>query len=224
MKEICFFTTFFFGICLINITAELYDIKWLVYCSKPCIMMSLFFFLIYNSSSTERHTQNLFIAGMVFALLGDIFLMIRASGLFLPGLAAFLVMQWIYTSVFLRQSVSLFKEKFMLWYYIPFIGYATLLVYLLFPALPDQILKTGVAVYAASIATMAYAALLRRHGVSTKSFQMVFTGAILFVLSDSLIAINRFLTPVPLVSIWVMGTYATAQYLIVTGIRKEKMA
>jgi uncharacterized membrane protein YhhN len=40
-------------------------------------------------------------------------------------------------------------------------------------------------------------------------------GACAFMLSDSLIAINRFVQPLPLVSLWVLGSYYLAQILIV---------
>jgi len=43
----------------------------------------------------------------------------------------------------------------------------------------------------------------------------VAVGAVFFMLSDSLLAINRFVTPLPLSGLWVLSTYYTAQILIV---------
>ncbi len=43
----------------------------------------------------------------------------------------------------------------------------------------------------------------------------VAVGACFFMLSDSLLAINRFVTPLPLSGLWVLSTYYTAQLLIV---------
>ena len=43
----------------------------------------------------------------------------------------------------------------------------------------------------------------------------VAVGACVFMLSDALIAVNKFLTPVPLVSFWILLTYYAAQLLIV---------
>jgi alkylglycerol monooxygenase len=40
-------------------------------------------------------------------------------------------------------------------------------------------------------------------------------GACVFMVSDSLIAINKFVTPVPLASLWILVTYYAAQMLIV---------
>ncbi|MBK6978454.1 MAG: hypothetical protein IPH28_16255 [Cytophagaceae bacterium] len=42
-------------------------------------------------------------------------------------------------------------------------------------------------------------------------------GAILFIISDSLIAYSKFVTEIPLNSLWVMSTYGFAQYLILQG-------
>ena len=40
-------------------------------------------------------------------------------------------------------------------------------------------------------------------------------GACIFMLSDALIAINKFVTPVPLSGLWILATYFCAQMLII---------
>jgi uncharacterized membrane protein YhhN len=42
-----------------------------------------------------------------------------------------------------------------------------------------------------------------------------------FLLSDALLAINKFVAPIPMAGFWVMLTYITAQYLIVKGCSKD---
>ena len=42
-------------------------------------------------------------------------------------------------------------------------------------------------------------------------------GAAFFMLSDALLAINRFVTPLPWAALGVLGTYFTAQVLIARG-------
>jgi uncharacterized membrane protein YhhN len=54
--------------------------------------------------------------------------------------------------------------------------------------------------------------------VSDKSYQLVLIGAILFILSDSLIALSKFVVNIPLSSLWIMATYVVAQYLIIQGL------
>ncbi len=48
----------------------------------------------------------------------------------------------------------------------------------------------------------------------------VFIGAIVFVISDSILAINKFYTPIEKSSFFIMLTYLVAQYLIVIGVLK----
>jgi uncharacterized membrane protein YhhN len=49
-------------------------------------------------------------------------------------------------------------------------------------------------------------------------------GALLFVISDSLLAINKFYKPLPFAALFIMLTYCAAQYFIVRAFihRREK--
>jgi alkylglycerol monooxygenase len=47
-------------------------------------------------------------------------------------------------------------------------------------------------------------------------------GACVFMVSDSLIAINKFVTPVTLSPLWILATYYAAQLLIVHNARKPQ--
>jgi uncharacterized membrane protein YhhN len=69
---------------------------------------------------------------------------------------------------------------------------------------------------------MMMAAFNRKNLVSNISFNLVFSGAVLFVLSDSCIAINLFYKPFELARITIMLTYIIAQILIIKGILAEK--
>jgi uncharacterized membrane protein YhhN len=42
------------------------------------------------------------------------------------------------------------------------------------------------------------------------------------VISDSMIAIDKFYTQIPLAGFWIMITYISAQYLIMRGLAREK--
>ena len=59
--------------------------------------------------------------------------------------------------------------------------------------------------------------LHRWNNVSKNSFWFVLVGATLFVLSDSLIAVSKFVAPFPMSGILIMATYGIGQYLIVEG-------
>ena len=60
-------------------------------------------------------------------------------------------------------------------------------------------------------------ALNSRHQINNKASAYFITGALLFVFSDSLLAVNQFVMQHLAFSLGVMATYATAQYLIVNG-------
>ncbi len=68
---------------------------------------------------------------------------------------------------------------------------------------------------------MAARALNRFKTTSTESFLLVFFGSVLFVLSDTLIAIDKFYVSIPNDGVFVMSTYIAAQYLIMRGILQK---
>ena len=78
--------------------------------------------------------------------------------------------------------------------------------------------------YALTLLTMGIWAHKRRGATSSASFLMVSAGALLFVLSDSMIAINKFTIEVPAERLLVMSTYIIAQYLIIQGLLKHHKA
>ena len=53
---------------------------------------------------------------------------------------------------------------------------------------------------------------------------MVAAGALCFMVSDTLLAINRFVTPLPASALWVLGSYGAAQCLMVMGLLRARGA
>ena len=222
MKSKLLFTILFIVITLIEISANLAGFILLVYIFKPLIVISLILFAWKFQSFPDTRYRTIFFTALLFALLGDVFLMIRGADLFIPGLASFLIMQFLYISVFSRDiHSSVFTGKYLTAAF-PLLLFAFALYALLFSYLPDSVMRIAVAIYSVSISSMAWMAWLRKGFVSLGSFKFVFAGATLFMISDSLIAIDRFLHPIPLGTIWVMVSYAAAQYLIVMGVLKNK--
>jgi len=95
------------------------------------------------------------------------------------------------------------------------------LITVLFPVLGEM--KMPVVVYSMTITGMALAALHRYQKTTAKSFWMVMGGALIFMLSDSMIAINKFLEPIPSANVLIMLTYIAAQYLIISGLIKHQL-
>ena len=150
-------------------------------------------------------------AALVGSLAGDAFLMVE--GFFIPGLVSFLLAHVAYIVLF-RQGVA--------WFPRPLALVATLCVggamyaFLWQGGLPVE-LRIPVAVYVTVIALMAAQAIGRAGELGDRAARQVALGACFFMLSDSLLATNRFVQPLPLAQVWVLATYYAAQAFIVHG-------
>ena len=96
-------------------------------------------------------------------------------------------------------------------------AYGIVVYILLFPHL-DGVLKPAVLIYVLAILSMSSMALNRLGNGHPISFTLVFAGSLLFVASDTMIAINRFLVSIPFEGLLIMSTYIGAQYLIMRGL------
>lgn len=194
------------------------ELKWLQYTSKPMIMISLVAYYLVSANSSR---SMLVVVAMVFSLAGDVFLLDKSF--FIPGLIAFLFAHLAYIFAY-RQHRSEDSNHSLAGVHIvrlifPVILAGTGLVIILYPSLNE--LKIPVIIYASVIALMVITALFRYGRTSSTSFWMVFLGAVLFMISDSILAINKFLSPVALASFWIMLTYTSAQFLIMKGLLKH---
>lgn len=100
------------------------------------------------------------------------------------------------------------------------IAYGIGLFYFLLPHLGD--LKIPVLVYAVVICSMLLATVHIYFNVNEPSNKLYVGGALLFVVSDSLLAVNKFYHPIYLSGVLIMLTYCMAQYFIVAGFVREK--
>jgi uncharacterized membrane protein YhhN len=157
------------------------------------------------------------LAALFFSWAGDVMLELThiSANMFIPGLLCFLLAHIMYFTVFFLtpgESVILRKYVYLL---VPVILYGTGFIYYLYDELAD--LRIPVIIYTIAILTMLTGAIDRFKKVNQKSYLLVLTGAILFLISDSAIAINKFGHHFEYSSIVIMSTYVFAQYLIVTG-------
>lgn len=173
---------------------------------------------------TELRNKNGFgvlLFAVLFCWAGDILLIFTEQNelFFLLGLGAFLLGHIGYIFTF-RKCKASGKNKSLpaIYYGLPLI-YAIGLLLLLIPKLGDM--TVPVVAYAVVISMMCVAAMWRWGNTSVVSFKMVIYGAILFVISDSIIAVNKFYAPFSAASLLIMITYILAQYLIVVGLRKH---
>jgi uncharacterized membrane protein YhhN len=183
--------------------------------SKPLIVPSLLLYYFYHQSQRNR----LFLLAMFFCWLGDVFLMFQSSNelFFIFGLGSFLVGHLCLIATYrqLSNAGEGLNNPQRLRFSFPILLISTGLITILYPRLGD--LKIPVIIYSLVLSLMVLQALYRYGLTSARSFWFVFTGAFFFLISDSLIAINKFLEPLPLSGISIMVTYMLAQYLITKG-------
>ncbi|WP_157943815.1 MULTISPECIES: lysoplasmalogenase [Arenibacter] len=185
--------------------------------TKPLILISLIFFFGIKGKGFSKKIYHYTLLALCFSLLGDIFLLYdHLSALyFILGLIAFLLAHIAYAFAFYTQCKELIIKELLIVSGLLLV-YGTTLYVILHENLGD--LKIPVIIYILGILTLAITAYCRKYQVNSPSFKLVFIGALFFIVSDSILAINKFLFAIPLSSLLVMGTYATAQYLLVKGL------
>lgn len=170
----------------------------------------------------NMHDKKIILAALFFSWLGDVFLLMeyKAPLLFIFGLGSFLITHILYiiyfTGIKSNAASLLYKQPLLI---VAVLLYGSCLVWLLFPTLGD--LKIHVLVYAAVICTMLLCSLHIFFKTDKKAAWLFVTGALLFVVSDSVLAINKFYKPFTTAGIIIMLTYCAAQYYIITGFIKQ---
>ena len=154
------------------------------------------------------------IIGLIFSIGGDILLMLP-NDLFVPGLASFLIAQIIYTYAFLLGR----KLKVNSLSILPFAVFGVVVFVYLAPGLGA--LTIPVIVYISIILMMGWQAWEQWDSHRERWALLAFLGALFFVLSDTILAINKFRAPFEASTALVLITYTTAQWLITMSIRRE---
>ncbi len=186
--------------------------------AKPLIMISLFLWAVITPDARQVAGKKVLLTGMVFACAGDCFLMF--PDYFMEGLGAFLMMQWCYFAAFKKDFTRRTGIRYAVLSLIPVLLFTGVLLSRLLPEITDTVLSAAVILYAFSIGMMLWISLLRKSSAGKSSFAMVASGAVLFTISDTLIAWNKFVVPVDHGHLLIMSTYMAAQYLITRGMLK----
>lgn len=141
----------------------------------------------------------------------------RSQWFFIFALLLFLMTHLCYISVFNSQQNP---NKKILPFALLLFGFGGTIFMLLKNNLGALLMP--VTVYIWVILMMALFSYKRHGAVSRKSFYAVFIGALLFIISDTLLALDKFYKPMPLAQLSMMAVYAAAQFLIVKGILLSK--
>ncbi len=188
--------------------------------AKPFLLLTLIGYYVFSRAGEPMAIT--FLLALFFSWAGDVLLMFQDedSGFFIYGLAVFLIAHVCYIFTFRQHRTveethalqGLQRIRFAL----PVVLSGSGLVIILYPHLGE--LRLPVLAYALVLTLMVLSALFRYGRTPSASFVMVFAGSLLFMISDSLLAINKFIEPLTLAGFWIMLTYIGAQFLIVSGI------
>jgi uncharacterized membrane protein YhhN len=160
------------------------------------------------------------LAALALSWLGDVLLLFqdRHELFFIGGLLSFLSAHLSYLLAYRKHQwpgpglSGIGKAGLAL----PVVGAGLALLTALYAHLGP--LRLPVLLYAVVLVLMVLGAFYRYHRTTPSSFAWVASGAGLFMVSDSLLALNKFLTPLPAAGFWIMLSYSAAQYCIVTGL------
>ncbi|MDD1793494.1 lysoplasmalogenase [Enterovibrio makurazakiensis] len=190
---------------LLHINAAYKGPRWQFYLFKP-LTIALMMLIVVTGGEANTYAY-LVLAGLLFSLFGDVFLMLPKDR-FIPGLLSFLVAHIFYSVAFWLQF-----DGTMVWWLPSLLGAASVIIFLLLlPNLGPLLVPVGV--YIAVIAQMAWGAGEFWMNTHSQMAAYAFGGALLFMVSDTVLAFERFKGPFRASVVLVMSTYFCAQGLI----------
>jgi uncharacterized membrane protein YhhN len=219
------------GLCIIYWAILIFDIALILtgadffyrYFTKGLLMPVLFGIIISEVEHTDKWWSIRVISiALLFSLIGDLVLV--GDGLskinFAIGLACFWVVQICYILFFYRKRP--FRKKNSLFLFLSslcILGYIIVMNILMWTKMDRQSLTLPVLLYSFTIGFMLLCAIninnsKRLYKIAVSYF---IPGAIFFVVSDSILALNRFYYTHPVSDVYIMFTYGLAQFLIVCG-------
>ncbi|HVI48323.1 MAG TPA: lysoplasmalogenase [Chitinophaga sp.] len=206
---IIYFITLLADLILIGLQMEPYR-----YATKPLLMLILAVYFLSARTPMPQNRRLIMFAALLFSFAGDVLLLF--NNLFLPGLIAFLCAHICYIVFFLKIRYTN-PPVVLCRYPLIFLNAALLIGFIMFmlPYLGSMLIP--VMVYCTVIFIMVQSVLHCFHFRTQPAAWYCMTGAVLFMISDSLIAVDKFYHPLPAGGIWVMLTYGLAQCGLVYG-------
>jgi uncharacterized membrane protein YhhN len=207
MMKILSFLTFVSAVLTIYFD---YQDKRFVYLFKPLTMIFIIAVAWFYGDGRKGFYRWAILAGFVFSLIGDTLLINPQNFVF--GLASFLVAHICYIAAFFKAGEGKFKPVSLVAYPV---GGA---IFMLISGGVPENLKIPVVVYALAISTMLCAAISFYLTQKTTAALFALAGAAFFVLSDSLLAYNKFNGGFFPAAVLILSTYFFAQWLIARSV------
>ena len=185
--------------------------RWEVYVFKPLTTALLLALALAAPPQGAARYQLAVAVGLALSLVGDVFLMLPGDR-FAPGLCSFLLAHLAYLVAF-AADVPLAAAPVL---FAPFALFGLAILALLWRGLGR--LRVPVALYVLVIVSMAGQAVGRAWLLRNPAATLAASGAALFVVSDTLLSVNRFRQPFPSAQTLILGSYFLAQWLIAVSV------
>jgi uncharacterized membrane protein YhhN len=200
---------------VLEVRAELSGKRSIVYILKPLTVFLIILLAYHRALHPGSVYSAAILAGLAASLVGDVFLMLPKD-YFLAGLVSFLCAHLLYILAFISRGISggtsggVYPKSIVV--LVLLVSYGAALYAYLYRRLGA--LRIPVAVYVIVILVMVWLAISGwLHGVHPRS-GFAAAGALAFMLSDSILAVDRFRRGPAYTKAIVMASYFTAQTLI----------
>ena len=193
--------------CLIDFIGIYLDKQMMINFAKPMLMITLFWYYYSNTKTMNKF----FVLGLFFSFLGDVLLLGTGETYFIFGLLFFLIAHVFYIIIALKILQKPKPKEFVI-AGIPFLLLFLVLINVLYAGLGSM--KIPVIVYALTISFFGIVSLILYLQTKTKTSLLLVVGVLVFITSDTILALNLFYEKQSLYPLLIMMTYVLAQYLI----------
>jgi uncharacterized membrane protein YhhN len=184
---------------------------------KPLLLPPLILAVYFHDDFKRKF---LLMSALVFSWLGDVALIFAplSNWYFIAGLLAFLTAHVFYILIFSKEKLpsKTYPGKLQILAFIVILAFFTVITKTLSPHLGEM--EIPVNIYALTIWGMLGAAFSGYINWPTPARFWILGGAMSFVLSDTILAFNKFHHPIAMASLMIMLSYLLAQYAITKGI------
>ena len=194
-------------VCILDLIGIYLENSILIFTAKPLLMITLFWYYMVNA----KRVNKLLVTGLFFSFLGDVLLLGSGDLYFILGLLFFLIAHVFYILMVVKLLKST-KLSQVLIASIPYFLIFTSLLTILYSGLGDM--KIPVIVYAITITVLGISSLTLFLQNKTISHLGLVFGVLIFIISDSVLALNMFYKKQAIYPILIISTYVIAQYLI----------
>lgn len=213
--SLVYFTLVFLYILCNNIEG-FFTLRYLV---KPLVNLSIIGYFHFNSKRLNTLEKKFSYVALLALLLGDLFLIHDTLTLyFMLGMVMFALARICYSIVFSSKAYYNIDRV------IPFLAVTLLFILLVIYLIIDKLEGFTIPVFGYIFLSllMTKIAYLRKDRVNGKSYNFVMLGCIFFIISETIMVLHKFYTPLPFVSFSIMLFYSLGQYFIISGLTFQR--